>query len=698
MNQHVIFVFTHDSIGLGEDGPTHQPVEQLTALRAIPQLTLIRPADATETAEAWKVAVTHRDGPVCLVLTRQKLGYIDRTTYAPAAGVAQGGYVLADAEGGTPDVVLMSSGSRGGAGDERRARSSRPQGVKARVVSMPSHELFARAVAGVPRRGAAAGCPPASPIEAAHPMRGTAGSATRVVLGIDRFGASAPYERIYAELGITPDAVVARGRAASRQMNGGQTMATSTHTRSRMLDLLELGQSVWLDYLRRGMVRSGELAGPDRRWPSGHDVEPHDLRAGHRGRRATTTRPSHAWRPRAAAIAEIFEALAVEDVRARRRPASVPSTTGPDGGDGFVSIEVSPQLARDTDGSIAEAGGCGRRGPAQRHGQDPRHRGGLAGDRAAVSAEGININITLLFSVEHYRAGRRGLPAGPGGARRAGEPIDRRRIGRLVLREPGGHRGGWRLEQIGGRGGEGSGAARIAIANARLAYAEFVRITESDRWRRLAAKGAKVQRPLWASTGTKNPAYSDVLYLESLIGPRHDQHRSARHPAQVRGSRDGGADAYGPRGRRARAFGAAGPDRRGLRRRHPGAGDRGHREVREVLRGAPRRRRPEAVSISHLFFDIGGVLGTNAWSTPQRARAVERFRLAAAEFEPQHRDAIGTLEQGRMTLDEYLDATVFYRERDFSREELSTSCGPRAGPTPRRSGWRAGSLPADDIG
>src|ERR671937_2427797 len=109
-DQPVIYVFTHDSIGLGEDGPTHQPIEQLSALRCIPHMTVIRPADASETAEAWRVAVAHRAGPVALVLTRQKLGFIDREKYAPASGLARGAYVLADG-GDEPQVVLMSSGS-----------------------------------------------------------------------------------------------------------------------------------------------------------------------------------------------------------------------------------------------------------------------------------------------------------------------------------------------------------------------------------------------------------------------------------------------------------------------------------------------------------------------------------------------------------------------------------------------------------
>src|ERR671938_1104155 len=102
MERPVIYVYTHDSIGLGEDGPTHQPIEQLTALRCIPNMTVIRPADAAETAEAWRAAILNTKGPTALVLTRQKLGLIDRTKYAPASGVQQGAYVLADAPGAEP--------------------------------------------------------------------------------------------------------------------------------------------------------------------------------------------------------------------------------------------------------------------------------------------------------------------------------------------------------------------------------------------------------------------------------------------------------------------------------------------------------------------------------------------------------------------------------------------------------------------
>jgi transketolase len=213
MRQQVIYIYTHDSIGLGEDGPTHQPIEQLSALRAIPQFTLIRPADASETAEAWKVAVNHDDGPVALVLTRQKLALIDRERYASASGVAQGAYVLADPDGGAaPRVVLLSSGSEVAlilAAHQKLGE----QGIASRVVSMPSMELFARQSKEYQDSVLPPGVPRVS-IEAAHPMSwyrwvGANGTA----LGLERFGASSPYERIYEELGLTADAVVKAAKA-----------------------------------------------------------------------------------------------------------------------------------------------------------------------------------------------------------------------------------------------------------------------------------------------------------------------------------------------------------------------------------------------------------------------------------------------------------------------------------------------------
>ena len=204
-----IYVFTHDSIGLGEDGPTHQPIEQLAALRAIPNMTVIRPSDPTEVVEAWRAAILHKNGPVALVFTRQKVAVVDRTKYAAAAGLHQGGYILAGDE--RPDVVLMASGSEVelvlGAYDTLKAAGRRPM-----VASMPCLEYFARQ----PQSYRDTVLPPGVPriaVEAAVPQSwyrwvGEKG----VIIGLERFGASAPYQRVYQELGLTVDRIVDAAR------------------------------------------------------------------------------------------------------------------------------------------------------------------------------------------------------------------------------------------------------------------------------------------------------------------------------------------------------------------------------------------------------------------------------------------------------------------------------------------------------
>jgi transketolase len=208
----VIFIFTHDSIGLGEDGPTHQPIEHLAALRAIPGLIVIRPADANETVEAWRLALTHH-GPTCLVLTRQNLPILDRARMQPDGGVARGGYVLADASGGTPRVILIATGSEVAValGAQKLLAG---KGVAARVVSLPSWEIFERQSQDY-RDGV---LPPAVlarvAIEAAVPLGwhryvGPAGD----IVGMTRFGASAPGPVVFEKLGLTPENVETRALA-----------------------------------------------------------------------------------------------------------------------------------------------------------------------------------------------------------------------------------------------------------------------------------------------------------------------------------------------------------------------------------------------------------------------------------------------------------------------------------------------------
>jgi transketolase len=205
MHLPVVFIGTHDSIGLGEDGPTHQPIEHLAMLRAIPNLVTIRPADANETVEAWKTAIARTDGPTMLVLTRQKLPVFDRTKLRAADCAQRGAYVLRDAEGGAPEAILLASGSEVAialAAADRLAE----RGVRARVVSMPSWELFRKQDQAYRDEVLPPAIRARVGLEAASPM-GWRQWVTEdgEMMAIDHYGASAPAERIYKEFGLTPE-------------------------------------------------------------------------------------------------------------------------------------------------------------------------------------------------------------------------------------------------------------------------------------------------------------------------------------------------------------------------------------------------------------------------------------------------------------------------------------------------------------
>jgi transketolase len=212
MGLHVVHVFTHDSLALGEDGPTHQPVEQLANLRAIPRVTLLRPADANETAVAWKVAIEARDRPVLLALTRQDVASLDRSRYASAEGLRRGAYVLGDEGTASPSLILMASGSEVGlivaAADRLRA-----QGVSVRCISMPSWDLFE----AQPQSYRDQVLPPQVTARLAVELGVRQGWDRYVgprgdMLGIDRYGASAPARVLLEEYGFTVDNVVARAK------------------------------------------------------------------------------------------------------------------------------------------------------------------------------------------------------------------------------------------------------------------------------------------------------------------------------------------------------------------------------------------------------------------------------------------------------------------------------------------------------
>jgi transketolase len=205
----VIYVFTHDSVALGEDGPTHQPVEHLAALRAIPGLTVIRPADATETAAAWRVALNTTNAPVALILTRQNLPVIDRKIFPSAASLAKGAYILADSNG-RPDVILIGTGSEVHLCLEARELLAKRK-VAARVVSMPSWELFERTSQSYRDK--------VLPPEVTTRVAVEAGTSfgwekyvgrTEAVVGINRFGASAPGGIVMKKYGMTASAVVSK--------------------------------------------------------------------------------------------------------------------------------------------------------------------------------------------------------------------------------------------------------------------------------------------------------------------------------------------------------------------------------------------------------------------------------------------------------------------------------------------------------
>jgi transketolase len=221
----VIYIFTHDSIGVGEDGPTHQPVEQLASLRSIPGLITLRPADANEVVEAWRVITQLHHEPAALILTRQAIPTFDRSRYAPASGVAKGAYVLADAPGGRPDVLLLATGSEVSLCVSAFEQLS-GEGIKARVVSMPSWELFD----SQDQAYRDSVIPPTVTARVSVEQASTFGwdryvGLTGERIGMHTFGASAPLKELQRKFGFLPEKAVA---AAKAQLNlaAGKSSAT----------------------------------------------------------------------------------------------------------------------------------------------------------------------------------------------------------------------------------------------------------------------------------------------------------------------------------------------------------------------------------------------------------------------------------------------------------------------------------------
>ena len=216
MRLHVIYVFTHDSVAIGEDGPTHQPIEHLESLRAMPNMSVIRPADANETSEAWAAALEHKGGPVSLILTRQKLPVIDRRKYAPTSGLHKGGYILAGLASEKPEIILIATGS-----EVHPALSAYETlstgGVKARVVSMPCQEFFDRQPESYRKEVLPPDVTDRIAVEAGvsggwHKYVGARDNGHGLVVGIDRFGASAPGETNMKQFGFTVENILEKAK------------------------------------------------------------------------------------------------------------------------------------------------------------------------------------------------------------------------------------------------------------------------------------------------------------------------------------------------------------------------------------------------------------------------------------------------------------------------------------------------------
>ena len=517
MKAPVFHVFTHDSIGVGEDGPTHQPVEQLASLRAIPGLVTLRPADANEVVEAYKVIMQLKDEPAVLILSRQSLPIFDRARFASAQGVARGAYTMADADDGKPQVILIASGSEVRlCVDAYEMLKSR--GIGARVVSMPSWDLFEKQDQAY--RDSV--LPPAikARVTVEQGSNSWLGSLRRVFRNDDR----------YAHIRVVSSAEGPAGevRLRGRQGAGGGS-ASDRREQNHMNPLKELqqhGQSVWLDFLARKSIAQGELkALVENDGVRGVTSNPaiFEKAIGHGdeydGPLATLMKSKDR------AIGDLYEALAVEDIQ-HAADVLKPVYDKLDGADGYVSLEVSPYLARDTDATVAEARRLWK--AVDRKNlmiKVPATDEGIPAIRTLIG-EGINVNITLLFAQAVYADVLEAYMAGLEAYRDRGGDLKRiASVASFFVSRIDSEADKLLDEKIAAANDPTTKTAlaalkgKVAIANAKLAYRHYQSVVGSDRWKKLAAQGAQVQRLLWASTGTKNNAYRDTLYVEELIGP-----------------------------------------------------------------------------------------------------------------------------------------------------------------------------------
>ncbi len=490
----VIHLFTHDSIGLGEDGPTHQPVEHLASLRAVPGLDVIRPCDANETAEAWRAALDRHHGPVALVLTRQDVPILDRSVYAPADGLRRGGYVLADSEG-DPELILIATGSEVSLAVQAHEKLA-ADGVSSRVVSLPCWELFDRQDDAYKDEVLPPGVTARVSIEEAATLGwdrwvGPEGA----TIGMHTFGSSAPLKDVQDKFGFTPDKIVETAKGLL-PMNPTK-------------ELHDLGQSLWVDNITRSMLDDGTLASYinehsvtgltsnptifDKAISQGHDYDEQVAELDAKG-----LSPEDAF----------FE-IAISDLR-RAADLFAPEHERTDGVDGRVSLEVSPVFAYDSAKTTEQAAKLWEQ--AERPNffiKIPGTPEGLKPIEDSIFA-GIPINVTLLFSTEHYLAAADAYMKGIERRIEAGLNPHVESVASLFISRWDGAIADTAPDEL---------KNKLGIAVGKRAYKAYRELLASERFMKLENEGAHPQRLLWASTGTKDPEASDTLYVEALASP-----------------------------------------------------------------------------------------------------------------------------------------------------------------------------------
>ena len=482
-----LYVWTHDSVAVGEDGPTHQPVEHLASFRAIPQLEVIRPADAFETAEAYRYFFEKKNTlPGAMVLTRQGVPVLAETAAKAKDGVRKGAYVLVDTEG-TPDVILMASGSEVQWAVDA-AKTLAGEGVKARVVSVPSMEWFEEQDAEYK--------------EAVLP------AAVKARVSVEA-GVAMPWYKYLGSYGRQAP----RGRGAIEDLfhygiKGENNMTEATQRTS------DNGVSIWLDDLSRTRIESGSLqelikdknvvgvtTNPSIFQKALSQVGPYDAQLKELGKVDVETAVRELTTTDVRNATDIFREIA----------------EATDFVDGRVSIEVDPRLAHDTENTEKQAVELWEK--VNRPNAMIKIPATLEGLPAitATLAKGISVNVTLIFSLERYEQVIDAYIEGI--AQAAANGHDLKHIGSVASFFV--SRVDTAVDKLLEANGSDEAKAlegKAAVANARLAYELFENKFANDpRWAELEAKGAKKQRPLWASTGTKNAAYSDCKYVDELV-------------------------------------------------------------------------------------------------------------------------------------------------------------------------------------